>query len=99
TNGVFFCGTDTTGSTFSYPFPSNATTTSLAFNGGLTFTQATGTNIYASASSTFQNVNLGAITIPSLTSTGLAVNTSGVVYGAATTTAGTGLSYANGQFA
>lgn len=33
-----------TGSSFAYPFPSNATTTEIAFNGGLTFSNATGTN-------------------------------------------------------
>lgn len=55
TTGQFSCGTDQTGSTFSYPFPSNATTTLIAFNGGLSsasttltgpfvFTNATGTN-------------------------------------------------------
>lgn len=64
---------------FSYLFPSNATTTSLAFNGGLTFTQATGTNVYASGSSTFQTLHVGALDIPALTSALLLTDGSGLL--------------------
>ncbi len=46
---------------FGYLFPSNATSTSLAFDGGLTFSSATGTSIYASASSTLQVLKAGTI--------------------------------------
>ena len=53
--------------------------------------------VYASASSTFQTLNIGSLTIPSLTSGSLAVNTSGGVYKAATTTFSSGLTYANGN--
>ena len=37
TTGQFSCGTDQTGggSSFAYPFPGNATTTEISFNGGL----------------------------------------------------------------
>lgn len=44
------------GGGFAYPFPSNATTTTLGLQ-QLTFTNATGTSIYTSASSTIQNLN------------------------------------------
>jgi hypothetical protein len=43
-------GTVTVTSTVGYPFPGNATSTQIAFNGGVT-----ATNILATASSTFQN--------------------------------------------
>ncbi|MEQ1917163.1 MAG: hypothetical protein ABL856_10605, partial [Gallionella sp.] len=39
-------GTDYVASTFAYLFPNNATTTSIAFNGGLTATGATSTNLF-----------------------------------------------------
>ena len=51
-------GTDYT--TFSYLFPSNATTTQIAFNGGATFAGATTTSLSVSASSTVAGVlNVG----------------------------------------
>ncbi len=40
-------GTDYLASTFAYLFPSNATTTNIAFNGGFTTTNATATNAFA----------------------------------------------------
>lgn len=66
-----------------YPFPSNATSTTITFNNGL----------LATASSTFT----GSLHLPSLSSGGLAIN-SGLVYSGATTTAGTGISYSGNAF-
>ena len=44
--------------TFGYLFPSNATSTQLAFNGGATFTGATTTALAVTGSSTIQTLNL-----------------------------------------
>ena len=44
--------------TFGYLFPSDATTTQLAFNGGATFTGATTTALAVTGSSTIQTLNL-----------------------------------------
>lgn len=53
--------------------------------------------LISNASSTMQTLNAGTLTMPSLTSGGLAVNSSGLVYKSATTTFSTGLTYSNGN--
>ena len=80
-----------------YDMDQHVLTTSDVVFRGLTATQATTTNLYASGSSTFQTINLGAITIPSLTLGGLGVNSAGLVYKYATTTFSGGLTYLNGN--
>ncbi|MFA7216953.1 MAG: helix-turn-helix domain-containing protein, partial [Candidatus Paceibacterota bacterium] len=78
-------GTDylTSADIFAYPFPSNATSTTLTFSGGLLST----------ASSTFT----GPLRLSSLSNGSLAVY-NGLVSSGATTTAGTGLTYSANAF-
>lgn len=57
------------GSSFAYPFPSNATTTLLAFNGGLTATNATTTNHF-SASFTGNALAIGGTATTTIDSAG-----------------------------
>jgi fibronectin-binding autotransporter adhesin len=71
-------------SSFSYPFPSNATTTLLAFNGGLTTTNATSTTLFggtltasiasfgATATSSFSSA--GVLTAQNIINSGLSAN-------------------------
>lgn len=66
----------------SFPFISVTTYTGVSTSTLINF----GGGLMSIASSTLQNINLGAITIPSITSASIAVNASGVVYGAATST-------------
>ena len=78
----------------------NAATSSVftidTIAGRLTTTYASTTAFSTSyASSTLGY--FGTLTIPSLTSTGLGVNSAGLVYGAATTTFSTGLTYSAGN--
>ena len=47
-----------TPATFAYPFPSNATNTQIAFNGGATFAGATSTSLAVTGSSTINLLNL-----------------------------------------
>ena len=63
-----------------------STSTIVGFLGGL----------FSVGSSTIQTLSAGTITIPSLLSGGLGVDSSGLVYKAATTTFSTGLTYTNG---
>jgi len=53
-------GTDylTSANTFAYPFPNNATTTQIAFNGGATFVGATTSALAVTGSSTINTLNL-----------------------------------------
>jgi len=67
-------GAVTITNTIGYPFLSNATTTTLAFNGGATFAGATTTSLSVSASSTIAGVlnayggaNFGSISVSSCT--------------------------------
>jgi hypothetical protein len=59
----------TSGSSFAYPFPNNATTTQIAFNGGATFAGATSTAFAVTGSTTVagQFNALGGATLGSLT--------------------------------
>ena len=95
TNGTdsVWVATSTLGFPSTYPFPFStygtlgvSTSTTLYLLNGAVIT----------GSSTIQTANLGSVTIPSLTLGSLAVNSSGVVYKAATTTYSTGLTYTNG---
>ncbi|MDO8621721.1 MAG: hypothetical protein Q7R80_00625, partial [bacterium] len=80
-----------------------ATTSSINTFPQIAFTNATGTSIYTSASSTLQelrstNTTIGnALTLSALSNSGLAVNGAGVVYAAATTTFSGGVTYLNGN--
>lgn len=76
------------------PFPFTSATTYTGVSTSTLLNLAGG--IMSNASSTFQNLNVGSLTHPSLLSSGLAVNSSGVDYAAATTTFSTGLTYAAG---
>jgi len=58
---------------------------------------ASSTSHFVNASSTQQTI-FGSLWLPSLTSGGLAVDAAGLVYKAATTTAGTGLTYSGNAF-
>jgi hypothetical protein len=88
TNGTLSCGTDSTGiGGGSFPFTptayGNATSTTIGFTNGLLST----------ASSTFTST----LFLSSLTNSGLAVNSVGQVYAAATTTFSGALTYADGS--
>ena len=80
-------GTDylTPANVFAYPFPSNATTTSIAFNGGATFAGATTTALAVTGSTTIsgQLNAVGGATFVTVTA--------GAVTGASFAGAGTGL--------
>ena len=67
---------------FGYPFTTATTFTGVSTSTLIDFSGG----IMSTASSTFQTINLGTITIPSITSSVLAVSQAGLVYGAATST-------------
>lgn len=75
------------GSSFSYPFPSNATSTQLAFNGGLTAAGATSTALAVTGSTTISSVlNVGGV-----------INANGGIVGALTGNASTATALATGR--
>lgn len=71
------------GSSFTYPFPSNATSTLLSFTGGLLTHASTTIN--------------GRFELPALSAGGLGVDATGKVYSTATTTFSSGLTYSSGN--
>jgi hypothetical protein len=79
----------TAASIFAYPFVGNATTTLIAFNGGLTFTNATGTNLFTQYLASSQ-ANFGA--------TGTSTFTSAGFLGIGTSSPGSALSIQGNQF-
>jgi trimeric autotransporter adhesin len=94
-------GTDylTSANVFSYPFPGNATTTAIAFNGGATFAGATSTASFAVTGSTtisgvlnaLGGANFGTATYTgAITSTATAANVFPFASSTALTVSGTG---------
>ena len=73
----------------------------IGSNGNFGIATTSTLGVFAVNGATYLSGNLtatGTVTITGITSTGLAVDSVGKMYGAATTTAGTGLSYSGGAF-
>jgi hypothetical protein len=87
-NNISQWNNDTGYTSYAFPFTTNtgynSTSTTIGFTNGL----------FSTASSTFSS----AFRLPSLSTGGLAVDSNGLVYSGATTTAGTGLTYSGNAF-